>query len=44
MKMSYRIGTKIFEVKETNGRYFYWSPLAFRWLPVAKAKVIFTNG
>ena len=39
--MRYVLGTKEFEVKETNGKFFYWSPLAGRWLPVAKAKVIF---
>jgi hypothetical protein len=32
--MTYRIGNKVFTVKETNGRYFYWSPRALRWLPV----------
>ena len=30
---------KVFRVKETNGRYFYWSKLALRWLPVPKTKV-----
>ena len=38
-KMTYRIGTKTFEVKQTGNKFFYWSPRAFRWLPVAKAKV-----
>ena len=37
--MTYQIGTKTFQVKETKGRYFYWSPLAMRWLPVSKSKV-----
>lgn len=37
------IGTRRFEVKETNGKYFYWSQRAFRWLPVAKSKVVFEN-
>ena len=38
------IGTQKFEVKETNGKYFYWSPRAFRWLPVKKSEVIFEAG
>jgi hypothetical protein len=40
MEMTYQIGTKTFTVKETNGKFFYWSPLAQRWLPVAKSKVV----
>lgn len=39
--MTYQLGTKTFEVKETNGKFFYFSRLAGRWLPVAKAKVTF---
>jgi hypothetical protein len=39
--MSYTIGTKTFEVKETNGKYFYYSRLAGRWLPVKKSAVTF---
>jgi hypothetical protein len=35
------MGKRVFEVKETNGKFFYYSPLAGRWLPVAKAKVTF---
>lgn len=35
------IGTKKFEVKKTGNKYFYWSRLAMRWLPVAAAKVVF---
>ena len=31
---------KTFDVKHTNGKFFYWSPKALRWLPVAKAKVV----
>lgn len=30
-----------FKVKQTGNKFFYWSPRAFRWLPVAKDKVIF---
>lgn len=37
------IGSKKFEVKETNGKYFYWSKLANRWLPVKKSKVVFED-
>lgn len=39
--MTYILGTKSFTVKETNGKFFYWSFLAGRWLPVAKSKVTF---
>jgi hypothetical protein len=39
--MTYQIGTQTFNVKETKGKFFYWSPRALRWLPVAKAKVTF---
>lgn len=39
--MTTQINGKNFEVKETNGKFFYFSPRALRWLPVAKAKVIF---
>lgn len=38
------IGTTKFEVKETNGKYFYWSRRANRWLPVKKSKVEFEPG
>lgn len=37
--MTYTIGTKNFEVKKTGNKFFYWSPRAMRWLPVARAKV-----
>ena len=37
--MTYTIGTKTFEVKQTGDKFFYWSRLACRWLPVAKSKV-----
>jgi hypothetical protein len=30
---------KTFNVKEVNGKFFYFSAKAVRWLPVAKAKV-----
>lgn len=35
------IANKECKVKETNGKFFYWSPRAVRWMPVAKGKVIF---
>ena len=34
------INNKEFKVKETNGKFFYWSPKSMRWLPVAKSKVV----
>lgn len=37
--MSTTINGKTFSVKETNGKFFYWSPRALRWLPVSKAQV-----
>lgn len=39
--MTYQIGARSFEVKETNGKFFYYSRLAGRWLPVARSKVNF---
>ena len=30
---------KTYTAKEVNGRCFYWSPKALRWLPVSKSKV-----
>lgn len=33
---------KQYTAKETNGRFFCWSPRALRWLPIAKAKVSFS--
>lgn len=33
------IGNKSFEVKETNGKFFYYSKAANRWMPVKKSKV-----
>jgi hypothetical protein len=38
------IGNKEFRVKrheDNANRFYYWSPKALRWIPVAKAKVIF---
>jgi len=35
------IKNKEYEVKKTGNRFYYWSNLAVRWLPVAKDKVIF---
>ncbi len=40
------IGGKPFRVKRCDtceNRFYYWSPKAMRWLPVAKAKVIFRD-
>lgn len=31
---------KEFQAKETNGKYFYWSPRALRWLPTSKSNII----
>ncbi len=41
--MTYTIGKRTFEVKETNGRFFYWG-MARRWLPVKKELVTFADG
>jgi hypothetical protein len=30
---------KTFEVRETNGKFFYFSRLAGRWLPIKKSEV-----
>jgi hypothetical protein len=35
------INNKQFEVKCTNGRYFYFSHRGMRWFPIAKKNVIF---
>ncbi len=37
--MTTLINNKTFQVKETNGKYFYWSLKADRWLPIKKANV-----
>jgi len=37
--MTAKINGKTFKAKQTNGQFFYWSPRALRWLPVAAAKV-----
>ncbi len=34
------INGKTFNVKQTGNRFFYWSPRAIRWLPVAAARVV----
>jgi hypothetical protein len=40
MEYHYEIAAgKCFEVKETNGKFFYYSKSVRRWMPVAKAKV-----
>lgn len=33
---------KTFDVKKAGERFFYWSPRALRWMPVAKSKVSFS--
>lgn len=40
--MTYTIGKRTFEVKQTGNKFFYWSFLSRRWLPVAKGKVVFS--
>lgn len=40
--MTTEINGKIFLVKETAGKFFYWSPRGLRWLPVAKKNVAFS--
>lgn len=40
------IGGKTFRVKRgenSENRFYYWSPKAMRWLPIAKANVIFRD-
>lgn len=37
--MTATINGKTFKAKLTNGRYFYFSPRALRWLPISKEKV-----
>jgi hypothetical protein len=39
--MTYIANSKAHEVKQTGTKFFYWSPRALRWLPVAKSKVQF---
>lgn len=36
-----KINDREFQVKQTGNKFYYWSTLAGRWLPVAKSKVIF---
>jgi hypothetical protein len=36
---SYNANGKTYAVRETAGRFFYFSPRAVRWLPVSKSKV-----
>jgi hypothetical protein len=38
-QMTATINGKTYQAKETNGRFFYWSPKALRWLPVSSDKV-----
>jgi len=37
--MTATINGKTFTVKQTNGKFFYWSPRAVRWLPVNASEV-----
>lgn len=37
--MTTTINGKTFKVKESNGRYFYFSPRSGRWLPVKRSEV-----
>jgi hypothetical protein len=37
--MTATINGKTFKAKETNGKFFYWSPRALRWLPIKAAEV-----
>lgn len=32
---------KSYTVKQSGNKFFYWSPRAIRWLPVAKVEVVF---
>lgn len=34
--MIYRVNGNTYKAKETNGKFFYWSPRALRWLPAKK--------
>lgn len=38
-QMTTLINGKTFTVKQTGAKFFYWSPRALRWLPVAASKV-----
>jgi len=33
------INGRSYEAKQTGNKFFYWSPRALRWLPVARALV-----
>lgn len=37
------INGKIFQVKQTGNKFFYWSTLACRWIPIARSQVDFEN-
>jgi hypothetical protein len=39
--MTYTLGSRTFEVKQTNGKFFYYSKAARRWMPVKAALVEF---
>ena len=39
--MKRMIGKREFQVKQTGSKFFYFSPLAMRWLPVKRSEVIF---
>lgn len=37
--MTYTIGNRTYEVKQTNGKFFYYSKAMRRWMPVKASKV-----
>lgn len=37
--MTATINGKNYKAKQTGNKFFYWSPRALRWLPVAAAQV-----
>lgn len=43
MKMITVFNNSSYEVKQTGARFFYFSPRAGRWMPIAKSKVKFVT-
>jgi len=41
--MNLVIGKRVYQVKQTGNKFFYFSPRAMRWLPCKKADVVFTR-